>query len=160
MATYANYTDLFLTIFIFEVIRSLPIARPRWVRVFRGISSPSFSPFVPDSRARQARRQIYGFSWQWRKRWVAGSSWRICQAAVDTGVHRFLGSKTAYPHWTIHICIYTYGKIFLTVYYGASFLQPVADEISKPNSKPTVVSSSSSRGKVRIYSRPGVSSAR
>jgi len=43
MVTLCNCMDLFLTTSLFEVIRSLPIALSHWARVFRGISSPSFS---------------------------------------------------------------------------------------------------------------------
>lgn len=103
----------------FEVIRSLPIALSHWVRVFRSISSPSFSLSAADSRARQARRQIYGFSWQWRKRRVAGGSWRICQAAADTRVHRLSGSKTAYPLRTMHdiyTCIVCTHSVYIYIY--------------------------------------------
>jgi len=122
---------------LFEVIWSFPIARSRWIS--HDISPPFFFRFASHSRTRQLRRQIYGFSWQWRKRRVAGGSWRICQAAADTRVRRFSGNSRISPSGDAR---YTHGRIFLTMHRGASFPARGRWEISKPNSNPVVASSS------------------
>lgn len=78
-----------------------------------------------------------------------GGSWRICQAAADTRSHRFSGNQQG---------MYTRKDIPHGASRGASFLPAWPAKLANQiRSRPSC--GSSSRGKVRIYSRPGVSPA-